>query len=82
MKSKPKNLDEFMSAGDTAAAESKPTPPPATAPAETRITKTIRISPALNQRLKREAFEREQATGQRVSESDVIEAALRNYLSI
>lgn len=88
MKGKP-NVDQFLDAGASAAAEARSKGTPAGAPAaaaaavpDDKIAKTIRISKALNQVLKREAFEREQAEGRRVTESDLIDAALRQYLKL
>ncbi len=79
MKAKP-NLENFLAGGAAAAAEK--TAPPAAAPAapsESRRTKTIRLSPALDMFLKEEAFRRTMATGKRVNESDLIEEALAGH---
>lgn len=84
MKGKP-NVDQFLGAGATAAAETARPQPTRLAPTvvlDDKMAKTIRISKALNQALKREAFEREQAQGRRVTESDLIDAALRQYLKL
>lgn len=45
-----------------------------------RMTKTIRLASDLDSILKDEAHSRTKATGQRVSESDIIDEALRKYL--
>ena len=46
-----------------------------------RMTKTIRLASDLDGLLKDEAHARTKASGQRVSESDIIDEALRKYLS-
>lgn len=82
MRKKP-DLNAFLSGGAAAAAE---TPSVASEPIQTaadssRITKTIRMTRALEMRLKEEAFRRSMAEGKRVTESDVIEFALNKYLN-
>jgi len=79
MKAKP-NLENFLAGGAAAAAENPtaPAPVPAVAP-ESRRTKTIRLSPALDVFLKEEAFRRTMASGKRVNESDLIEEALTGH---
>jgi hypothetical protein len=52
----------------------------ATKAASARMTKTIRLASDLDSILKDEAHLRTKATGQRVSESDIIDEALRKYL--
>ncbi|HEX7817390.1 hypothetical protein [Dyella sp.] len=87
MKPKPTNIDEFMRAGETAAAEtpshtkpaSQPAPTPAAKP-EQRIVKSIRVAHSIDLAIKRLAFEDTQAQGRRVTESDLIEFALRQFL--
>lgn len=82
MKGKP-NINAFLEGGDT-----KPQVPaqaPSTAPSEQpmatgRITKTIRMAADLEVAVKEKAHEEWRRTGRKVSESDVIEAALRKYL--
>lgn len=85
MKSKPKDINDFISGGANAAAEApasqQPTNTPASAP-DDKITKAIRLSKSLDLIVKREAFERTQAQGRRVTESDLIDAALRQYLKL
>jgi len=46
-----------------------------------RMTKTIRLASDLDGLLKDAAHARTKASGQRVSESDIIDEALRKYLS-
>lgn len=85
MKSKPKNIDEFMQGGEAAASESQsrtptvPQPAPAPKP-EQRIVKSIRVAQSIDLAIKRLAFEDTQTQGRRVTESDLIEAALRQFL--
>lgn len=85
MKSKPKNIDEFMQGGQAAAAETQSRSAPTSQPAqvtkpEQRIVKSIRIAQSIDLAIKRLAFEDTQAQGRRVTESDLIEAALRQFL--
>lgn len=82
MKAKP-NLENFLAGGAAAAAE-KAAPPASAAAAtsESRRTKTIRLSPALDMFLKEEAFRRTMASGKRVNESDLIEEALDGHFKI
>lgn len=79
MKAKP-NLESYLAGGAAAAAEkTAPAPVAPAAPSESRRTKTIRLSPALDMFLKEEAFRRTMASGKRVNESDLIEEALAGY---
>lgn len=81
MKGKPKNMDEFLSSGSAelgtaqAAVQS-------TGRVAARITKTIRISPEIEEALKDEAYNRSKASGKRVTESDLIDEALKKYFNI
>lgn len=76
---------EFISGSATAQAEQiqipAPTPEPAFIPANDRVNKTIRISKALETKLKREALKRSEKSGARVTESDLIEVALHALFS-
>lgn len=76
MKSKP-NIREFL---DGAKVEQTPPISPSINP--TRITKTIRIAPELEAAIKEAAHQRWRDTGRKTSESDVIEEAIRKYLSM
>lgn len=79
MKGKP-DIKNFLEGGAAAAAEQ----PSQAAPAPSdigKITKTIRLSKVMEGRLKEEAFKRSVAAGKRVTESDLIENALNNYLN-
>lgn len=81
MKGKPKNLDAFLSAaqpdqkGQSEVQSSAPRP-------AGRITKTIRISPEIDTALKDAAYTRSREAGQRISESDLIDEALKQYFNI
>jgi hypothetical protein len=75
---KPKNLDEFLG---SAPAEQAPPEPSAARPAA-RITKTIRMSPEMEEALKDAAYSRSKAAGRRVTESDLIEDALKKYFNM
>lgn len=78
VKGKPKNLDAFLSAGS---AEQGATPGQSAVRPASRITKTIRISPEIEAALKDAAYNRSKASGQRVTESDLIDEALNKYLN-
>ena len=79
MKGKPDVMaaqaDQFLRNGQAAAAEA-----PATEPV--RITKTIRMDRALDLALKRAALDRTVASGARVTESDLIDQAIKQYLKL
>ena len=47
-----------------------------------KLTKIFNLTPALVQALKREAFERSTEQGRRVTETELVDAALRQYLNI
>lgn len=53
----------------------------ASAPVQ-RITKTIRIDPAVDVVLKETVFSHWKNTGVRITESDIIDLAVRQYLKI
>jgi len=78
MKGKPKDLDAFLSVPP----EQKAGVVPSAARPAARITKTIRISPEIEAALKDAAYHRSKASGQRVTESDLIEEALKKYFNI
>lgn len=82
MKGKP-DINSFLSGAgtDNNAAEEMAKQIPKTANVEQgRITKTIRITRALERKLKEEAFRRSMA-GERTAESDLIEVALLDYFN-
>lgn len=79
MKSKP-NIHEFLGGATVDKTGSNPEPVP-TQPSP-RITKTIRIAGDLDAALKETAHARWKETGKKVSESDLIDEALRKYLNI
>ncbi|MFA9202617.1 MAG: hypothetical protein ACEQSD_01285 [Flavobacteriales bacterium] len=47
-----------------------------------KLTKIFNLTPELVQALKREAFERSTEEGRRVTETELVDAALRQYLNI
>jgi len=83
MKGKPKNLNEFLDGN----AEQETPPTQIEKPAEikkvkkaSKITKTIRISEDMNIYLKKIVFERAVGGGETITESDLIDEALRFYI--
>jgi hypothetical protein len=77
VKAKP-NIQDFLNAGN-------PENQKATAPVQAskgRINKTLRLSQDVEIALKERAYQRTKASGQRVTESDIVDEALRNYLGI
>ena len=78
MKAKP-NIQDFLDGGNVA--ERPPRPAPAQTP-KSRINKTLRLSLEVEAALKEQAYERTKAGGQRVTESDIVDEALRKYLGI
>jgi hypothetical protein len=77
MKSKP-NIHEFLGGAPTDKTASNPEP----TQTSSRITKTIRIAVDLDTALKETTHARWKETGKKVSESDLIDDALRKYLNI
>jgi hypothetical protein len=47
-----------------------------------KLTKIFNLSPELVQALKKEAFERSTNEGRRVTETELVDSALRQYLNI
>lgn len=47
-----------------------------------KLTKIFNLTPELVQALKREAFERSMQEGRRVTETELVDTALRQYLNI
>jgi hypothetical protein len=79
----PKDPSAFLDG----AAEQVPSRVMAAAPSVVRtgqpkLTKIFNLSPDLVQALKREAFERSTQEGRRVTETELVDAALRHYLHI
>lgn len=77
MRPKP-NIQDFL--GGANAVEKPATV--ASPNARARMTKTIRLGTDVESALKDRAYERTKASGQRVTESDIIDEALRKYLGI
>lgn len=72
----------FIGGGSATIADAHSVTVPATfMPANDRVNKTIRISKALENKLKREALKRSEKTGSRISESDLIEQALLAFFN-
>lgn len=78
MKSKPKDLDAFLSGP----AEQGAATGQSAARQPSRITKTIRISTETEAALKDAAYNRSKDVGRRVTESDLIDEAIKKYLNI
>lgn len=75
MKAKP-NIQDFLNAGNP---ENKSAPVQVS---KSRINKTLRLSQDVEAALKERAYQRTKASGQRVTESDIVDEALRQYLGI
>ncbi len=73
------SLDDFLDGAKAQApAKAKPAKSDTT---RARMTKTIRLAADLDEMLKEQAYLRTREQGQRVTESDIIEDALRIYFS-
>lgn len=71
------SLDDFL---DGAKEKTPPKPAKTDAPRQ-RMTKTIRLATDLDEVLKEQAYLRSRERGQRITESDLIDEALRMYFS-
>jgi hypothetical protein len=78
MRAKP-NIQDFLNAGNTAEQPANTAP---TQASKSRINKTLRLSQDVEAALKEQAYQRTKASGQRVTESDIVDEALRQYLGI
>ena len=78
MRAKP-NIQDFLNAGNSGEQSAKPAP---TQASKSRINKTLRLSQDVEAALKEQAYQRTKASGQRVTESDIVDEALRQYLGI
>jgi hypothetical protein len=84
MRAKPRTLrndaraESFVASGELVAADGRAVaaPPPA------RISKTIRIDHDIDQAVKKAALGMGAKRGERVTESDVIDEALRSFLKL
>lgn len=74
------SLDDFLD-GAKAQAPAKAKPAAKSDTTRARMTKTIRLAADLDEMLKEQAYLRTREQGQRVTESDIIEDALRIYFS-
>ena len=79
MKSKP-DIHEFLGGAPSDNPGAKPGAAPAAPPP--RITKTIRLATDLEKAIKKAAHSRWEETGRKVSESDIVDEALRKYLNV
>lgn len=70
--------------GEGISTEQPPKPAPAVGRpvGQPKLTKIFNLTPDLVQALKREAFERSSQEGRRVTETELVDAALRRYLNI
>ena len=73
------NLDDFLDGAKEKSPRQTKTAKPSTS--RQRMTKTIRLAADLDEMLKEQAYLRTREHGQRVTESDLIEEALRMYFS-
>lgn len=78
--SAPKDPSAFLD-GATELAPTRPLAQPARA-GQPKLTKIFNLSPELVQALKREAFERSTLEGRRVTETELVDSALRAYLKL
>lgn len=77
----PKDPSAFLDAFTAEQPEKKPVPSIRSA-GQPKLTKIFNLTPELVQALKREAFERSTLEGRRVTETELVDAALRQYLNI
>jgi hypothetical protein len=78
------NVEAFL---DGSAAKEKPVKTPKNTQSEltkttARMTKTIRLASDLDGLLKEQAYIRSRDSGQRITESDIIDEALRKHFNI
>jgi hypothetical protein len=77
MKDKPKDLDKFLRSG---AATEQPTRPPRQQRGETRRQKVVELPEKMLYDLKRRSVEESEKAGRRVTETEMIEEAIKRYL--
>ncbi len=77
----PKDPSAFLDGVSAEQPEKKPMPNSRSA-GQPKLTKIFNLTPELVQALKREAFERSTEEGRRVTETELVDAALRQYLNI
>jgi len=83
IKGKPKDLEAFIADGaGEAKGQAKAAPTQQAARPASRMTKTIRVSTDIEEALKDAAYAQTKHTGRRVTESDVIDEALRKYFNM
>lgn len=76
------NVDQYLGGASADSPPPAPTVEPATPRPASRITKTIRLAVDLEAAIKEAAHARWKESGRKISESDIIEEALRKYLNI
>lgn len=79
--SAPKDPSAFLD-GATELAPAHPSLAQPTRAGQPKLTKIFNLSPELVQALKREAFERSTLEGRRVTETELVDSALRAYLKL
>lgn len=79
--SAPKDPSAFLDGALEVQAQRTAAPAPSRA-GQPKLTKIFNLSPELVQALKREAFERSTSEGRRVTETELVDAALRAYLKL
>lgn len=79
----PKDPSAFLDGVSAEQPEKKPSPAASTrSSGQPKLTKIFNLTPELVQALKREAFERSVQEGRRVTETELVDTALRQYLNI
>lgn len=79
--SAPKDPSAFLD-GALEVHSPRPAAPTPSRAGQPKLTKIFNLSPELVQALKREAFERSTSEGRRVTETELVDAALRAYLKL
>ncbi len=79
----PKDPSAFLDGVSAEQPEKKTSPAASTrSSGQPKLTKIFNLTPELVQALKREAFERSVQEGRRVTETELVDTALRQYLNI
>ncbi|MEY2864415.1 MAG: hypothetical protein RLY58_2122 [Pseudomonadota bacterium] len=83
--SAPKDPNAFLDGGIADRTEIKTTAiesPSTVKQGQPKLTKIFNLSPILVQALKQEAFDRSNREGRRVTETELVDAALRQFLNL